>query len=232
MPLVETWCVMYCGFHPALSSPTPSVGHMTGDMKRRESNQTHSRTCHTNRNPSSFSTKHFQNESLKIFNLHPPLRRLILFVARIITWKVRRWVIDTQTDNTVPLGCACTPKVKNALAHYEQSHGYDQILHPLSNTHGLLVGAVTFLTSYPYIVWTRVNYQAVSHMNSLGMRLALHPDHVQVFIVSSMHVGRAWTEAIVGQFCALFSYFNCWPHPASTHWLKTMKSIGVSPSMV
>ena len=29
------------GFHPALSSPTPSVGHVTGDLKQRESNETH-----------------------------------------------------------------------------------------------------------------------------------------------------------------------------------------------
>ena len=34
------WCMMYCGFHPAPSSPTPSVGHVTGDMKRRENNET------------------------------------------------------------------------------------------------------------------------------------------------------------------------------------------------
>ena len=33
-------CNLYCGFHPAPSSPTPLVGHVTGDMKRRESNET------------------------------------------------------------------------------------------------------------------------------------------------------------------------------------------------
>ena len=33
-------CVTYCGFHPAPSSPTPSVSHVTGDMKWRESNET------------------------------------------------------------------------------------------------------------------------------------------------------------------------------------------------
>ena len=43
----------------------------------------------TNRKRSSFATKHFQRKSLKIFDLHPPLRRLVSFVARIITWKVR-----------------------------------------------------------------------------------------------------------------------------------------------
>ena len=49
----------------------------------------------TNRKRSSFATKHFQRKSLKIFDLHPPLRRLVLFVARIIMWKVRCWVTDT-----------------------------------------------------------------------------------------------------------------------------------------
>jgi len=39
----------------------------------------------TNRKRSSFATKHFQRKSLKIFNLHPLLRRLVSFVARIIT---------------------------------------------------------------------------------------------------------------------------------------------------
>ena len=39
----------------------------------------------TNRKHSSFATKHFQRKSLKIFDLHPPLRKLVLFVARIIT---------------------------------------------------------------------------------------------------------------------------------------------------
>ena len=37
VPLVAMWCVTYCGFHPARSrdpAPTPSVGHVTGDMKR------------------------------------------------------------------------------------------------------------------------------------------------------------------------------------------------------
>ena len=40
MQLVAMWCVTYCGFHPAPSSPTPLVGHVTGDMKRCESNET------------------------------------------------------------------------------------------------------------------------------------------------------------------------------------------------
>jgi len=38
----------------------------------------------TNRNRSNFATKHFQRKSLKIFDLHLPLRRLV-FVAQIIT---------------------------------------------------------------------------------------------------------------------------------------------------
>ena len=52
---------------------------------------------HTNRKRSSFTTKHFQRKSLKLFDLHLPLRRLVSFVARIIAWKVRCWVTDTHT---------------------------------------------------------------------------------------------------------------------------------------
>ena len=37
---------------------------------------------------SSYTKKHFQRKSLKIFDLHP-LPRLVSFVARINTWKVR-----------------------------------------------------------------------------------------------------------------------------------------------
>ena len=40
MPLVAMWCVMYCGLYSAPSSPTPSVGHVAGDMNRCESNKT------------------------------------------------------------------------------------------------------------------------------------------------------------------------------------------------
>ena len=65
----------------------------------------------TNRKRSSFATKHFQRKSLKIFDLHPPLRRLVSFVARIIMWKVRCWVTDTQTKYCNPC-CACAPRVK------------------------------------------------------------------------------------------------------------------------
>ena len=39
----------------------------------------------TNRKRSSFTTKHFQIKLLKLFDFHPPLRRLVSFVARIIT---------------------------------------------------------------------------------------------------------------------------------------------------
>ena len=39
---------------------------------------------HTNRKRSSFATKHFQRKSLKNFDLYPPLKRLVSFVARII----------------------------------------------------------------------------------------------------------------------------------------------------
>ena len=41
--------------------------------------------CRTNRKRSSFATKHFQRKSLKVFDLHPPPRRLVSFVARINT---------------------------------------------------------------------------------------------------------------------------------------------------
>ena len=40
----------------------------------------------------------------------------------------------------------------NALAHYEQSRGYDQISHALSNIHGLYGWSCNLLTSYPYTV--------------------------------------------------------------------------------
>ena len=43
----------------------------------------HVAVCRTNRKRSSFATKHFQRKSLQVFNLHPPLRRLVSFVARI-----------------------------------------------------------------------------------------------------------------------------------------------------
>ena len=44
----------------------------------------HVTVCRTNSKRSSFSMKHFQRKSLKIFDLHPPLRRLVSFVAQII----------------------------------------------------------------------------------------------------------------------------------------------------
>ena len=70
----------------------------------------------TNRKRSSFATKHFQRKSLKIFDLHPPLRRLVLFVVGIIAWKVRCWVTDTHTDTQTKYcnpRCKCTTRVKN-----------------------------------------------------------------------------------------------------------------------
>ena len=51
----------------------------------------------TNRKRFSFTTKHFQRKSLKVFDLHPLLRRLVSFVAQIIALKVRCWVTDTHT---------------------------------------------------------------------------------------------------------------------------------------
>ena len=76
----------------------------------------------TNRKRSSFATKYLQRKSVKSFNLHPPLRRLVSFVARIITWKVRCWVTDTQTDRHTDTQtkycnpcCACAPRVNNRV---------------------------------------------------------------------------------------------------------------------
>ena len=71
---------------------------------------------------SSFATKHFQRKLLKIFDLHLPLRRLVLFVAWIITWKVRCWVTDTDTQTDTQTKycnprCACTPRLIN---HYHE----------------------------------------------------------------------------------------------------------------
>ena len=57
----------------------------------------------TNRKRSSFATKHFQRKSLKHFDLHPPLKGLVSFVARIITCKGRCWVkLQTQTQTHSP----------------------------------------------------------------------------------------------------------------------------------
>ena len=44
----------------------------------------HVAACRTNRKHSSFATKRFQGKSLKIFDLHLPLRALVSFLARII----------------------------------------------------------------------------------------------------------------------------------------------------
>ena len=75
--------------------------------------------------------KHFQRKSLKIFDLHPPLRRLVPFVVRIITWKVRCWVTDTHTHTHTHTHadthtdtqtkycnprCTCVPRVNNYKA--------------------------------------------------------------------------------------------------------------------
>ena len=67
----------------------------------------------TNRKRSSFATNHFQRKSLKIFDLHPPLRRLVSLVAQINIQKVRCWVTDTQTKYC-NLHCASTLRVNNA----------------------------------------------------------------------------------------------------------------------
>ena len=61
-------------------------------------------------------------ENRLIFDLYPPLRRLVLFVAWIITWKVRCWVTDTDTQTDTQTKycnprCACAPRLIN---HYHE----------------------------------------------------------------------------------------------------------------
>ena len=53
----------------------------------------------------------------------------------------------------------------NALAHYEQSRGYDQISHALSNIHGLYGWSCNLFDGIS------VSCQAVFPTNSLGTRL-------------------------------------------------------------
>ena len=80
----------------------------------------------TNKKCSSFATKHFQRKSCKDFDLHLPLRRLVSFVARIVTRKVRCWVTDTHTGrqthgpSTVTLAAqAHWGLMKYSVARYE-----------------------------------------------------------------------------------------------------------------
>ena len=69
----------------------------------------------------------------------------------------------------------------NALAHYEQSCGYDQISHALSNIHGLYRCScnlldVTYIYSLnPGILPDRFSY------NGLGMRLGQCPTSIHMF---------------------------------------------------
>ena len=80
--------------------------------------------CRTNRKHSSFATKHFQRKSLKTFDLHPPPRRLVSFLARMNMWKVRCWVTDIHTDTHTDTQtkycnhrCACVPRVNNPQSY-------------------------------------------------------------------------------------------------------------------
>ena len=75
---------------------------------------------------SSFGMKHFQSKSFKSFGLHPLLRRLVSFVAQIITSKVRCWVTDTQTKYCNPR-CACMPRVNKLLYFFGQTGGFDGV---------------------------------------------------------------------------------------------------------
>ena len=90
----------------------------------------------TNRKRSSFATKHFQRKLLKIFDLYPPLGRLLSFVARIITCKVRCWVSQTITANRCGTRAAlpthsqpsyCTQRfISQECASYIIAGGQDQ----------------------------------------------------------------------------------------------------------
>ena len=82
---------------------------------------------HTNRKLSSFATKHLQSKSLKIFDHHPPLRRWVPFMARIITSKVRRWVTDTQAHRSSTVTLAA--HARRGLIIYDQMNkGRDRTL--------------------------------------------------------------------------------------------------------
>ena len=80
--------------------------------------------------------------------------------------------LDDKTA-TVQYKPATSLTGNNALAHYEQSRGYDQISHdyPIFMACTGTSGAVISLTSYPYTACTRVSCQAVSPTNGLGTRL-------------------------------------------------------------
>ena len=76
----------------------------------------------TNRKSSSFATKHFQRKSLKLFDLHPPLRRLVLFVAQRKSKMLsnRHTHTHTHTDTQTKYcnhPCACAPRLIN---HYHE----------------------------------------------------------------------------------------------------------------
>ena len=82
--------------------------------------------CSTNRKRSSFATKHFQRKSLKIFDLHPPPRRLVSFVVRINHVKsemLSNRHTDTHTDTQTKYRnprCACTPRVNHSFLGFAQ----------------------------------------------------------------------------------------------------------------
>ena len=56
----------------------------------------------------------------------------------------------TTDDKTATIHVMSLADINNMLPHYEQSCGYDQISHALSNIHGLY--GCNSLTSYPYTV--------------------------------------------------------------------------------
>ena len=60
---------------------------------------------------------------------------------------------------------------KNALGHYEQSRGYDQISHAFSNIHGLYGCSCNLFDVMSVYSLNQVIYQAVSPANGLGTSL-------------------------------------------------------------
>ena len=94
-------------------------------------------------------------------------------------------MVSLQTRNCLRVRASLTSKTatiqykpvtsltdnNNALAHYEQSGGYNQISYALSNIHGCIGATVISLTSYLYTIWTCVSCQIVSQTNGLGTRL-------------------------------------------------------------
>ena len=80
-------------------------------------------------------------------------------------------VLDDKTATVQYKPATSLAGNNNALAHYEQSPGYDQISHALSNIHGLYGWSCNLLDVISVYSLYRVSCQAVSPTNGLGTRL-------------------------------------------------------------